>query len=779
MIAESRRAAQISPLYGLNRPLPKSNIMKTKSSPLLILFCCLKFLPVFSQYTPKYVVAPSEYDCFIIPTATHRVYDVAGGLPALIPNQPAVVTQVGGSLHHACLLDNAGNCYCWGDNSNGQIGNGATSVTPVPAMYKVAVDSLGNPFANIVQIMPGGSSYGYSTAALKADGTVWIWGATGGGNRGNGQTGGINTRPVQVNFPAGVVITKIQINVLCIALDASGNVWTWGANTGFVAPYLLAQGTYSPDPTVPHKIALPSPAKDITGSNLWNYALLTNGSLYGWGFYSAYLGIGNTGFGSEPAAKVVPQLLDGQLGLPHPISSIIVSSAATYVILSDSTIWAWGDNAVGAIGNGQELDFSKYTTSPSPSGGTLNPYNWDWGPGELIQQKPVQIARGLHSFTNVWTSGADVFYCYAEDVNGQLYSWGRNKGSVIGNGVVAPGLGSIGAAYANSWDVPWVTAVDPFALTKTVPTSSPYCVLNPSGSPCNAYSIPVTAAPVVNAGPNQNITASSTTLSGSVTTGSASTSINYYLWTQVSGPNTPLIILNTGPSAKLTGLVTGTYVFQLKATDNNWRSNSSTVTITVNAPGNKKPVAITGAKTTITLPNDTATLDGSASVDSDGVVSAYAWTQVSGPSTAIMTNPAGAVTTVGGLVQGTYIFFLTVTDNLGATGSANDTVIVNPAPGKAPSVSAGSNQTISLPASSVNLTGTATGNNGATISSTSWTQTLGPAATITTATALTTSITGLGAGIYAFTLTATDNNGLSNSAIVTVIVNATASAPPT
>ena len=188
-------------------------------------------------------------------------------------------------------------------------------------------------------------------------------------------------------------------------------------------------------------------------------------------------------------------LLDGQLALPHPIASICVSSAATYVILTDSSLWAWGDNAVGAIGSGTELDFSKYTTSPSPSGGTPNPYNWDWGMGELMQQKPVQIAKGLHSFTNIWTSGADVFYCYAEDVNGQLYSWGRNKGAVLGNGVIESGFGSLGAAYPNSWDVPGVTAVNPFALTKAVSATSPYCVLNPSTSPCNSYAIPVTAPP--------------------------------------------------------------------------------------------------------------------------------------------------------------------------------------------------------------------------------------------------------------------------------------------
>ncbi len=585
---------------------------------------------------------------------------------------------------------------------------------------------------------------------------------------------------MQINFPAGVIIKKIQVNIVGIALDQNGNVWTWGANSGYVAPYLLAQGTATPDPTVPHKISLPSPVKDISGGSMWNYALLTNGSLYGWAYYSAYLGIGNSGFAAEQGAKTVPILLDGQLGFPHPVASIYTNSAASYAILTDSTIWAWGDAACGAIGNGVELNWATYTTSPSPSGGTLTPYNWDWGPGELLVQKPVQIAKGLHSFTNLWTSGSDVFYCYAEDVNGKLYSWGRNKGAVVGNGEIGAGVsGYILATYPNSWDVPWVTAVNPFALTKSVQTTSPFCVLNPAGSPCNSYAIPVTAPPTVSAGPNQNITGTTTTLNG-VATGNGGSSINYILWTQVSGPNTPLIILNTGQVAQLTGLVTGTYVFQLKATDNNWRTNVSTVTITVNAPPNKKPVAITNGKITMNLPANDTVVDASASIDSDGTIASYAWTQTSGPSIAVMTNPAGAKNTVAGLVQGTYVFFLTVTDNVGATGTAYDTVVVLPAANLAPTVSAGSNQTISLPTDSVSLLGTATGNNGATISTTVWAQVKGPnVPTIASPGTLPTTVTGLVAGIYAFSLTATDNNGLSNSALVTVIVNPTASQPPT
>jgi alpha-tubulin suppressor-like RCC1 family protein len=644
--------------------------MKARILSLSVLLFALYLPPAFSQYTPKYLVAAAEYDCYIINSATHHLYDIAGGPPYLVANQPAVVTQAAGALHHACLLDNAGNCYCWGDNANGEIGNGTTSATLVPAMYKIATDSTGNAFTNVVQITPGGSSFGYLTAALKGDGTVWIWGATGGGNRGNGTQGGTNSRPVQVNFPAGTVIKKIQIDMLCIALDANGDVWTWGGNDGYVAPYVLAQGTLNPNPMTPHKIALPSPAKDISGGNLWNYALLTNGSLYGWGYYTAYLGIGSSGFKSEQGAQTTPILLDGQLGLPHPVASIYTNSAASYAILTDSTIWAWGDNAVGAIGNGQELDFSKYTTNPSPSGGTPNPYNWDWGPGELMQQKPVQIAKGLHNFTNIYTSGSDVFYCYAEDVNGNLYSWGRNKGGVTGNGVVGAGVsGFILSSYPNSWDVPWVTAVNPFALTRSASTTSPYCVLNPGTAPCNSYPIPVTAAPAVSAGPNQAITGTTAMLNGTAT-GNGGSSINYFLWTQTSGPNTPLITLPSGPVAQLTGLITGTYVFQLKATDNNWRTNASTVTITVGqgttAPANSITVNA-GTGQTITLPTNSITLTGTATGNNGATLSSTAWTETGGPNTAAITSPSALSTSVTGMIAGTYTF------QLRAIGSGIDT----------------------------------------------------------------------------------------------------------
>ncbi|MGB8190654.1 MAG: PKD domain-containing protein [Chitinophagaceae bacterium] len=92
---------------------------------------------------------------------------------------------------------------------------------------------------------------------------------------------------------------------------------------------------------------------------------------------------------------------------------------------------------------------------------------------------------------------------------------------------------------------------------------------------------------------------------------------------------------------------------------------------------NLAPVANAGADQTITLPTSSVTLNGSASTDVDGTITAYAWTKISGPGGSGITNPSSAITTVTGLKQGTYVFRLRVTDNDGATGTDDVRVVVN------------------------------------------------------------------------------------------------------
>lgn len=95
-------------------------------------------------------------------------------------------------------------------------------------------------------------------------------------------------------------------------------------------------------------------------------------------------------------------------------------------------------------------------------------------------------------------------------------------------------------------------------------------------------------------------------------------------------------------------------------------------------PANAAPVAKAGADKTITLPANSTSLSGSGT-DADGTISAYAWTQVSGPNTATFNSKTVAAPTVSNLIEGVYSFSLIVTDNDNAK-SASDVVkvTVNP-----------------------------------------------------------------------------------------------------
>ena len=195
--------------------------------------------------------------------------------------------------------------------------------------------------------------------------------------------------------------------------------------------------------------------------------------------------------------------------------------------------------------------------------------------------KPVNIAPGLNNFVGLSEGVCAVWYKYAVDANGQLYSWGRNKSGVLGNGVMEGDyiLGNIGAAYPNSFDVPYLTAINPFELTETILTTSPECLSVAGISLCSLFNIPFNTAPVANPGANQTVPGPTAVLNG--TASKDNSAIVYYVWSQVSGPNQAVISIPSGAKANLLGLTKGTYVFQLKTIDNGWMSDSAKVTITV------------------------------------------------------------------------------------------------------------------------------------------------------------------------------------------------------
>ena len=256
--------------------------------------------------------------------------------------------------------------------------------------------------------------------------------------------------------------------------------------------------------------------------------------------------------------------------------------------------------------------------------------------------------------------------------------------------------------------------------------------------------------PTANAGADQTITLPTSTVSltgtGTDTDGTVS-----YNWTKVTGPTSGTITAASSAATSVTGLTEGTYQFELKVTDNNGATTADTVKVTVIAAANIPPTADAGTDQVITLPTNSVSLTGTGT-DTDGTVSSYNWTKISGPSSGAITDASSAATSVTGLTEGTYQFELRVTDNKGATAVDTVNVTVNAAANIPPTADAGSDQVITLPTNSVSLTGTGTDTDGS-ISSYNWTKISGPSSgTITDASSAATSVTGLEQGIYQFEL---------------------------
>jgi alpha-tubulin suppressor-like RCC1 family protein len=434
----------------------------------------------------KWIIGEGEYQCYFINRQTGKLYGLSASPGAVgaekgIPETPVEVgvpsgrkmRAVASGLHHSLAADIKGDVWAWGANDMGQEGNGTVGGY-FSRPEQIVKDSLGRPFGDVVQVVCWYNYMGVGSGAVKSDGTVWVWGNTGGGLRGDGQNGQVNTKPVQVGMPKGITIIKLVVGEIAMALASDGTVWTWG---GYGRKEMLGTGT--DDFRHPHQVKLPQPAKDISGNGMFTYALGVKGVLYGWGVNSSYMGIGKGGYMSGNFSVPMPRDLTNDLKLPYPIVVLSTNTVCTHVILSDGTLWGWGDNAVGCVGNGKELDFSTYKT----------PYAWDWGPGELLQQSPVHLAPEVRNFRQVFGATAAVYYSYAETATGQLYSWGRNKAGVLGNGIMSA-TPEIEAVYPNSWDVTTVTLVDPFALKGTIKKTSPYCVLHPDSHPCDEFKIP-------------------------------------------------------------------------------------------------------------------------------------------------------------------------------------------------------------------------------------------------------------------------------------------------
>jgi alpha-tubulin suppressor-like RCC1 family protein len=247
--------------------------------------------------------------------------------------------------------------WAWGDNRAGQLGPGTTSghaVTPVK------VTGL----AGVTQISAGGSF----ALALLSDGTVRAWGDNRRGQLGNGTRA---SSPVPVKVAGLSQVTGISAGYdASIATRTSGisaitSVWTWGGNDFGQ----LGDGTLTSRST----------PERVTGLPLYIAGISAGGG------FAAFLGAGG--------------------------SSATGGFAA--VLGTDGTVWAWGDDSVGQLGNAPS---STPVTRPVNTIGT----------GSGI----IQLSAGG-------------FHMVALKSNGTVLAWGGNAYGQLGNGSTAQVTGPV------------------------------------------------------------------------------------------------------------------------------------------------------------------------------------------------------------------------------------------------------------------------------------------------------------------------------------------------
>ncbi|GMQ61006.1 RCC1 domain-containing protein [Vallitalea maricola] len=324
------------------------------------------------------------------------------------------------------VLKNDGTVWAWGANHHGQLGDGTTTNRLIPIQIKR--------LTNIKNIIAGGSH----TIALKNDGTVWAWGANNNGQLGDG-TRIDRLTPVQIKGLTGV--KTIAVNwYRNIALKYDGTVWGWGKNENGE----LGDGTTT-DRLIPMQIKELTNVKSIVINWFHSIALKNDGTVWGWGKNDqGQLGDGTT---TDRLTPVQTEILTN-------VKTIAADMYHNIALKNDGTVWAWGGNGNGQLGDGtltgdriipvqvkNLLDIKSVQIGSDycialRNDGTV----WAWGInsyGQLGDGTKKEKAIPVQILTDVIKIAVGSDNAIAIKRNGTVLGWGSNYWGELGNGINA------------------------------------------------------------------------------------------------------------------------------------------------------------------------------------------------------------------------------------------------------------------------------------------------------------------------------------------------------
>ncbi|MCY1080726.1 RCC1 domain-containing protein [Archangium lansingense] len=383
------------------------------------------------------VVAGVDYSLALRPDGTvwasgsGPLGDGSSGVNRFIPVQVQGLSEIvtvaaGGS--HALAVRSDGTVWSWGENYDGQLGDGTYIAQKTP----VQVHGL----SGVVAVSAGF----YHSLALRSDGTVWSWGENHDGRLGDGTNNTHNT-PVQVLGLSGVVAVSTGF-YHSLALRSDGTLFAWG-NNDFGQ---LGDGSTT-DRFLPVQVQAPSEIKTMDGGLSHSLAVLSDGTVLAWGRNAQ----GQLGNGST-TDSLLPQHVQGLSAVTAVSAGLFDHSLAVH---SNGTVSAWGENNNGQVGDGSMINrltpvqVQGLTSAVAVSAGGSHSLAllsdgtaWAWGSNSVGQRadgsfREQPVPMQLDGLSNVVAVAAGGYHSLALRSDGTVWGWGQNNHGQLGNGTTS------------------------------------------------------------------------------------------------------------------------------------------------------------------------------------------------------------------------------------------------------------------------------------------------------------------------------------------------------
>ena len=319
---------------------------------------------------------------------------------------------IAGGIEHALAVKADGTVWAWGSDFRYQLGDTvAASPSDQDAPVKVLGAGATGQLSNAVAVAAGG----FQSMALLANGTVYGWGDNAYGQSGDNKTADPTRSPSQVHGPGNVgfltnVVAISEGRYHSLALKADGTVWAWGRNNdGQLGD--STNGTERDTPVQVHGVGDSGFLGGVIAISTGNYhsvALKADGTVFAWGLNdNGQLGDNTIVERDVPVQVKSP---DG-LGVLSNITAIAANRHQVTSLRSDGTMWSWGSNTDGELGDGTQNE----------------------------RHLPVQVVGpgGTGFLTGVAAIGMAGHHGMAVKSDGSEYDWGRNSNGQLGDNKAA------------------------------------------------------------------------------------------------------------------------------------------------------------------------------------------------------------------------------------------------------------------------------------------------------------------------------------------------------